>query len=223
MFPQVFWIVWKVSCTSCSLETSQLSAVWSTRAQIQTVCEHGGLHFIFRYSLRRKPGTHWLYCIPAKFKMCACNNFNNFMLTALLRENKARQNTSSVWLVPLPPGREATAARAASSFLETTATLQPLCASRRDTAFPMPLEPPHTTASLDMSTLQGRWHSLNNTAVHYQNKNKLQCVHIVQKCTKYEAKHVIIHHIFCLTTMWSQETTSLSCSAAFGQFKCIYY
>ncbi len=58
----------------------------------------------------------------------------------------------------IPPCRDATAARAASLFLETTANLQPLSASRRDTAFPMPLEPPHTTASLDMvdTTLQER-------------------------------------------------------------------
>lgn len=53
-------------------------------------------------------------------------------------------------LLHLPPCREATAVRAASLFLETMASLQPLWASRWDTAFPMPLEPPHTTASLHM-------------------------------------------------------------------------
>lgn len=37
MFPDVFWMVSKVCCTSSSLETSQLRAIWSAREQTQNV------------------------------------------------------------------------------------------------------------------------------------------------------------------------------------------
>lgn len=61
------------------------------------------------------------------------------------------------------------------------------------------------------------WHSLNSTAVHYQNTyssktNYSVCI-LCKKCTKYVAKvgteRVIIHNIFWLTTMWSNETTTV--------------
>lgn len=55
----------------------------------------------------------------------------------------------------VPPGSDAAVALAAASSLESTASLQPLSASRRDTAFPMPREPPHTTAKRDMTLQRG--------------------------------------------------------------------
>lgn len=56
-----------------------------------------------------------------------------------------------VWGRSLPPGRDATVVFAASLFLDTTATLWPLSASSCETEAPIPLEPPQTTASLDVA------------------------------------------------------------------------
>ncbi|KAF3834564.1 hypothetical protein F7725_027122 [Dissostichus mawsoni] len=57
---------------------------------------------------------------------------------------------SAALQVSMEPSRASIAARAESWSLERTTTLQPLSASSRATAPPMPLEPPHTTASRDI-------------------------------------------------------------------------
>lgn len=87
---------------------------------------------------------------------------------------------NSDWPRPttVPPCRDATVARAASWLLETTATLQPLCASRRDTALPMPLEPPHTTASLDMTLWRRRTHQHTTYSLIWDTALKLKCFFI---------------------------------------------
>lgn len=100
----------------------------------------------FRYCVWQKPGVVWQSSIA--------NVHSFFHLNPPVKSSMGvfdEKRMTDTDRAAIPPCREATVARAASSFLETTATLQPLCASSRDTAFPMPLEPPHTTARLDMA------------------------------------------------------------------------
>lgn len=163
MFPEVFWMVSKVFCTSSSLETSQLRAIWSSRSQMQNVWENNWFKvFYFSQKSKNEIMTKELCSSHANSLFWLLNSIGTAVNQFFLRIHKWSNRgfptkdliKGKMSFLHLPPCREATAVRAASLLLETTASLQPLWASWWDTAFPMPLEPPNTTASLDM-TLPG--------------------------------------------------------------------
>lgn len=119
----------------------------------------------------------------------------------------------------LPPGRAATAARDASSFLETTANLQPLSASRWDTAAPIPLEPPHTTASRDgdMTPPRQETNRLQRREGEVEEKPRLR--HFRSKQAVFSSKIYLIQSNRFLTLLLSHLNDFFSAENVFIVFK----